>query len=191
MPVARSTASGNLAGCAVASATSGVVARTRARAAGREPDGRVGIEQRAAPARTRRASPRASRRRRTRRPRRARAAPRAAAASSVSEPGLREAGELARGALGIASVELEEQPLEVRGDLDVHARAERGHDVARLHAAAREQARQDVVGVRADHEPLERQPEARATQPESTLPKLPVGTAKARPRPPSAAVAQT
>ena len=34
-------------------------------------------------------------------------------------------------------------------------------------------------------------PTARATQPESTLPKLPVGTANARPRPPSAAVAHT
>ncbi len=34
-------------------------------------------------------------------------------------------------------------------------------------------------------------PEARATQPESTLPKLPVGTAKASPRSPSAPVAQT
>ena len=33
-------------------------------------------------------------------------------------------------------------------------------------------------------------PQARATQPESTLPKLPVGTANARPRPPSALVAQ-
>ena len=32
-------------------------------------------------------------------------------------------------------------------------------------------------------------PEARATQPESTLPKLPVGTAKTRPRSPSEAVA--
>ena len=33
-------------------------------------------------------------------------------------------------------------------------------------------------------------PQARATQPESTLPKLPVGTANASARPPSAAVAQ-
>ncbi len=32
-------------------------------------------------------------------------------------------------------------------------------------------------------------PQARATQPESTLPKLPVGTLKASPRPPRAAVA--
>ena len=32
-------------------------------------------------------------------------------------------------------------------------------------------------------------PQARATQPESTLPKLPVGTAKASRRPPSASVA--
>ena len=76
--------------------------------------------------------------------------------------GPREAGELALGALGIASVELEEQALEVRRDLDVHARAERRHDVAGLHAAAREQARQDVVGVGADHEALQRQADRRA-----------------------------
>ena len=64
----------------------------------------------------------------------------------------REPGELALRALGVAVVELEEQALEVRRDLDVHARAERRHDVAGLHAAGREQAREDVVGVGADHQ---------------------------------------
>ena len=161
MPVARSTASGNLAGCAVASATSGASrAALRARPAVRPTAvcGSSSVPLRRYSARiassvASSSSDTASKSSRT-------AA--SAAASSVSEPGLRESRELARGALGIAPVELEEQALEVRRDLDVHARAERGHDAARLQAAAREQARQDVVGVRADHEPLERQARTRA-----------------------------
>ncbi len=156
MPVARSTASGNLAGCAVASATSGA-SRPRLAACAR-PSARPRYGDRAA-CRSARYSSRiaasvassssvaaSNSSRRVAR----------AAASSVSEPVSRERRQLARRALGIAAVELEEQPLEVGGDLDVHARAERGHDAARLQAAALEQPRQDVVGVRADHEPLER-----------------------------------
>ena len=90
---------------------------------------------------------------------------------------LGEPGELARRALGIASVELEEQPLEVGRDLDVHARAERVHDAARLHAA---RSRAGAAGCRwrSSRSRAARAAcrEARATQPESTLPKLPVGT---------------
>ncbi len=51
-----------------------------------------------------------------------------------------------------------------------------------------QEAGEDVVAVRADHEPLDGQAHLRcATHPDSTLPKLPVGTAKLtgrRPGPP-------
>ena len=63
---------------------------------------------------------------------------------------------------GVAAVGLEQQPLEIRRDLDVH-RGRRGrHHLAHLVGAGRERARQDVVDVGGDHQPVDRQAHALA-----------------------------
>ena len=62
--------------------------------------------------------------------------------------------------LVVAAAELEQDALEIRGDLDVHRRR-RGRDhVAGLVGAGRERARQDVVDVGGDHQPVDRQAHA-------------------------------
>ena len=61
------------------------------------------------------------------------------------------------GALGVAALELEQQALEVAGDLDVHGRAGGGDDRAALVAAGGEEAGQDVVLVGGDDKPRHRQ----------------------------------
>ncbi len=62
--------------------------------------------------------------------------------------------------LRIAPAGVEQQPLEVRRHLDVHRRRGRRHDVAHLVGAARERARQDVVDIGGDGEPVDRQAHA-------------------------------
>ena len=62
--------------------------------------------------------------------------------------------------LRVAVVELEEQPLEVAGHLDVHARAERRLHVAGFKNTCPQSAVEDVVGVRPDDEPDDRQAHA-------------------------------
>ena len=52
---------------------------------------------------------------------------------------------------------LEQQPLEIRGDLDVHRRRGGGVNLAHLVDAGLERARQDVVDVGGDPQPADRQ----------------------------------
>ena len=64
--------------------------------------------------------------------------------------------ERAHGA-GVAAAGVEQQPLEIRRDLDVHRRRRRRHHVAQFVGAGRERPRQDVVDVGGDHQPVDRQ----------------------------------
>ena len=56
----------------------------------------------------------------------------------------------------VAVVHLEEQALEVRRDLDVHARAQRRDDVGGRHDPGRQEASEDVVAVGTDQETVDR-----------------------------------
>ena len=60
-------------------------------------------------------------------------------------------------AVGVAAARLEQQPLEIRGDLDVHRGRSGGVNLAHLIDAGLERARQDVVDVRGDAQPADRQ----------------------------------
>ena len=62
--------------------------------------------------------------------------------------------------LGVALAGLEQQPLEIRGDLDIHRGRRGGVDVAHLVDAGLQRARQDVVDVRRDAQPAHRQAHA-------------------------------
>ena len=57
----------------------------------------------------------------------------------------------------VAAIGLEQQALEIGGDLDVHRRRLRRLDAARLVDAARQRARENVVLVGGDDQPLDRQ----------------------------------
>ena len=61
---------------------------------------------------------------------------------------------------GVAIVGLEQQPLEIRGDLDVHRRRLRRLDAERLVDAARQRAGENVVLVGGDRQAIDRQPHA-------------------------------
>ena len=76
-------------------------------------------------------------------------------------PRLRERSHQRRGpAAASRPTGLEQQPLEIRRHLDVH-RGRRGRDdLAHLIGAGRERARQDVVDVGGDHQPIDRQAHA-------------------------------
>ena len=60
-------------------------------------------------------------------------------------------------ARAVAAIEIEQQPLQIAGDLDIHARAQRGLHGFDLHAAGAEEAGEDIVAVGADDQPLHRQ----------------------------------
>ena len=60
-------------------------------------------------------------------------------------------------AVGVAAARLEQQPLEIRGDLDVHRGRSGGVNFAHLVDAGLERARQDVVDVGGDAQPADRQ----------------------------------
>ena len=64
------------------------------------------------------------------------------------------------GGVGVAVQQLEQQALKIRADLDVHARRQAGLDGAHGHVVGRQEAGQDVVAVRADHQPRNRQAHA-------------------------------
>ena len=138
-PVAASTASGNFAGCAVASATIGPAVRPRPRTAvprrRRWPcAGRAPSPRRPACGGSRRSS----RRRRTTSPGTCRRCTRSRWSPSMSSrPVDPEPAELLGGHATVAAVHLEQQPFEVRRHLDVHRRAQRRHDVTRGHVARR------------------------------------------------------
>ena len=127
MPVARSTASGNFAGCAVASATIGVApGRCGDLAPGRgDRHGGMRVDQQAASAD--RCSAISSRviSSSTRWPENRSRAPRQA--WLVGAAGCRSSRNCRRSAAtaaAVAAFQLEQQALEIAGDLDVHARAE-------------------------------------------------------------------
>ena len=61
---------------------------------------------------------------------------------------------------GVAATGLEQQALEIRRHLDVHRRRRGRGDLAHLIGAGRERARQDVVDVGGDHQPIDRQAHA-------------------------------
>ena len=58
---------------------------------------------------------------------------------------------------GVAVIGVEQQPLEIRGDLDVHRRRGGRHHVAQFVGAGRQRPRQDVVDVGGDDQPVDRQ----------------------------------
>src|SRR5690606_24949374 len=58
---------------------------------------------------------------------------------------------------GVAAIGLEQEPLEIGGDLDVHRRRGGGLDAAPLVAAARQRAGEDVVDIGGDDELRHRQ----------------------------------
>ena len=58
---------------------------------------------------------------------------------------------------GVAAARLEQQPLEIRRDLDVHRRRSRGMHLAHFIDAGFQRARQDVVDVGGDPQPADRQ----------------------------------
>ena len=60
----------------------------------------------------------------------------------------------------LAVVEVEQQPLEIGADLDVHRRRERGHHARLAVLPALQRAVQDVVAIGGDHQPLHRQAHA-------------------------------
>ena len=148
--MACSTASGNLAGWAVARATIGDVAGA-AGPGGADPDRGVRVDEHAGGvvhlADDRRAS-RASSRVAASKRSVVRRLHRAEAPEPVEQLG---------GARAVAAAELEEQPLVVGRHLDVHRRAVGGHDGLGDQRAVGDPAGEDVVAVRADHELVDRQ----------------------------------
>ena len=164
MPVARSTASGNLAGWAVASATIGhaVVARAADGPAAmpmalwgsisspvwRCRPAMVGQRLLVVDAVGRRTAPRAA----------------ASASSPSGELAVAaEAGHRLGERRAVAAVEIEQQPLEIAGDLDVHARGSASAALSAIFMrAGGEEAGEDVVAVGADDQPLDRQAHRRA-----------------------------
>ena len=88
----------------------------------------------------------ASRRRRARRPGRRRRSTRGTwSASTSSRPLARNRCSCSAVQAAVAPVHLEQQALEVRRHLDVHARAERRHDLRRRHVAVVDEPGEDVV----------------------------------------------
>ena len=69
-----------------------------------------------------------------------------------------EGGDRLRDGGAVAALQLEQQPLEIARDLDVHARAKARADRRQAHLAARQIAREDVVCVGRQHQALDRQP---------------------------------
>ena len=148
-PVARSTASGNLAGCAVARQTIGTSgSRRRARAAPMPTavwgstsipvrSWRSRMISRVASSSMLAASKRGSR-------------------GTSTDPTPRKRASSVRRAGAVAAEELEQQAFVVRRHLDVHRRAERGHDPLRHQGAAVGPPGEDVVAVRRDHELVDR-----------------------------------
>jgi hypothetical protein len=147
-PVARSTASGNLAGWAVASVTIGRAGSGRARAAAVPVAvcGSISIPVSRAPADLgdRGVVVEAGG---TERP----ANHWSLVVLDVEAPVARNRPELLGGHPTVAPVHLEQQPLEVRRHLDVHARDSVG-TTSRSTCRRLDEAGEDVVGVRADHE---------------------------------------
>ncbi len=74
--------------------------------------------------------------------------------------GLFQRGHQPANAGGIAAAGLEQQPLEIRGDLDVHRGRSRGMDLAHFVDAGLERARQDIVDVGGDAQRANRQAHA-------------------------------
>jgi hypothetical protein len=64
--------------------------------------------------------------------------------------------QLLGGEPAVATVHLEQQPLEVARHLDVHAGAQRGHDGCRAHVVVVEETLEDVVGVGGHDELVDR-----------------------------------
>ena len=74
--------------------------------------------------------------------------------------GLLQRGHQPANAVGVASAGLEQQPLEIRGHLDIHRRRGRGVNLAHFVDAGLQRARQDVVDVGGDPQPADRQAHA-------------------------------
>ena len=175
IPVAASTASGNLAGWAVDRHTIGrsgsiwPAARSAGRRRCRPPcAGRPGSRARMDVADDLSVSSSSSA---------------AAAKPGHAEPRPRRGpgtASSARRAAAVAAEQLEQQPLVVGRHLDVHGRAEVGTTGSATSAPVGDPAGEDVVAVDADDQPVDRaRPSARRIQPAKMLPKLPVGTANA------------
>ena len=176
MPVAGSTASGNLAGWAVARHDHRAVARRRRSApGGAEADRGVRVDEHAGARRGRSAddrqrgssSSRPARRRSGRSLRRLdrRRAPEPGACSSACAAPSRPSSS------NSSRSRFDDTWMSIDG-LSVGTTS-----LGRPSCRSVEEAGEDVVAVRADDELVDRQrPSARATQPAKTLPKLPVGT---------------
>ncbi len=57
----------------------------------------------------------------------------------------------------IAVAQIEQQPFEITGNLDIHARADGGMNLARLHFATMEKAGQNIIAVGTDNQLLDPQ----------------------------------
>ena len=162
MPVARSTASGNFAGWAQASATIGAIAvhRERLGARGTDRDRGVRVDQHPRPGiglGDGSASLQCHRPcgRKTSRAPRAIPHPPAAGCRCGESSAIASAT-----AAAVAAFQFEQQALEIARDLDVHARAQARLDGGDRHLAVGDIAGQDIVAVGADHQTLDRQPHA-------------------------------
>src|SRR5207245_6368038 len=65
----------------------------------------------------------------------------------------------------ISALQLEQEAFEIARHLDVHARAEALLNRGDRHAPRSQKAREDVVAVGTDHEPVDRQPHAACNVP--------------------------
>ena len=80
-------------------------------------------------------------------------------------PGGPEIGEQLGGCRTVGAEQFEQESLQVRRDLDVHARRERRDDRFGGHRAGVNQPGEDVVGVRRDEQPFDREPHSSSTVP--------------------------
>ena len=72
-------------------------------------------------------------------------------------PRLRQRSHQRAHRVGVAVIGVEDEPLEIRRDLDIHRRRGGRHHVAQFVGAGRERARQDIVDVGGDDQPIDRQ----------------------------------
>ena len=86
----------------------------------------------------------------------------------------------------VAALQLEQQPLEIARHLNVHAGAEARHDRSDRHLATCHIARQNVVAVSADHQPLDRQSQGAGEMPGIDIAEI-AGRHAERHRPPGIA----
>ena len=92
----------------------------------------------------------------------ARIADKRAAPSSVKRRDWASARHQRAHRFGVAAIGIEQHPLEIGGDLDIHRRRCGRRHLAQLVGAGRERARQDVVDVGRNHQPVDWQAHAHA-----------------------------